>query len=1010
MARENLVYNPAFSGGLQGWSSVNGSIISISRQYAHLGNYSLRLDLGNAVGSGVQTSPNALIPVTGGLPYVLSAYALIPTYEDEPSALVMAVYWYDAAGNVIYGTPQYFSPVRGATEWVRVSLFETAPVGAVRARVSITSQLANDQVILSSKFGERSHVGVTGTEVPYVDTVLDWDGSHYVVLDPDGVPYVQSSLVGTGAGDLQVAVSADDVPFVLSRPGDVFLDSVMFEQSTYLGDFIDNLTPAQIGQIADTALRPLPQTATSKMQLRGDIIIGDLLLNTVDAAGVIWVCTDIEGWWGHSTPEIPDIPRGVEDGSYDVTGRYTARQLTLTGVILPGRPELLPAARDRLIAATNLVRKGAWLRTSENPTRASYVRLSGRPQITTINARGRTEFSIGLRAADPVKYEWNEEDNGGLTVVSSEGTSALVANNIGTADVTAVLEITGPSGTGSTVHNALTDETLTIIHPLRRAGLIGHVSKAERYNNIATLTTDHPHGLLVGDTITVSGVGEPYDSKNSTTVYTVTGSANTFPYTFSYDLPGDLIRPVEVLGLVSLETSDVLSIDTYSRSVSFNGTVIGHRSKIDTLVDWIKLAPGKNPININDSIDPFQVTQKAYATKGEATLTTKDAHFMRIGERVTVQLAATVPLAFKQLTANVVTLTTTEPHGFSVGDLLDVDTAEISGVTNKALITNVVTLTTDEAGSFAPSDIIEVNLKTSALIARKARSANLVTLTTLEDHGFSPADSVTVTLPTSTVLVKKAVAANLVTLTTETAHGFSSGDEVTFSLPTSASVIRKETAGASVTLTTSGDHGFSKGDSITVAFPVSSTITSRSINPVTNLGTIHTASAHNYTIGDLITINVGVPVTQTVTRRQATATACILTLSSTHNFAVGEEIQVSGLTSTYNGIATITAVNAASRTITYSRANDGNAESVTNTTGTVLNRTISRGYNGTRVLETIPTATSLTYIDYTQGSSTSSTTGSGTIVNATNKSLNGTMVIGSVPSATKLTYTRVETA
>jgi len=34
------------------------------------------------------------------------------------------------------------------------------------------------------------------------------------------------------------------------------------------------------------------------------------------------------------------------------------------------------------------------------------VRLSGPPNIETVTARGRTEFSIGLRAADPIKYEF----------------------------------------------------------------------------------------------------------------------------------------------------------------------------------------------------------------------------------------------------------------------------------------------------------------------------------------------------------------------------------------------------------------------------------------------------------------------------------------------------------------------------------------------------------------------------------------------------------------------------
>ena len=181
--------------------------------------------------------------------------------------------------------------------------------------------------------------------------------------------------------------------------------------------------------IVRRALTPVPEPHLTGMKLKADVSLGDLVLNTIDSNGVVWVCTDIDGWWGHPDPDIPDVTRGWRDGSYDARGRWQARQLTLNGSFLPHDPSLLPAARDTLIRATSLVYTGAWLKTQENPTRASYVRLSGKPNIATVNARGRTDFSIGLRAADPIKYSWNESDPDGYDLATT------AAKKLGTVNV-----------------------------------------------------------------------------------------------------------------------------------------------------------------------------------------------------------------------------------------------------------------------------------------------------------------------------------------------------------------------------------------------------------------------------------------------------------------------------------------------------------------------------------------------------------------------------------------------
>jgi hypothetical protein len=234
-------------------------------------------------------------------------------------------------------------------------------------------------------------------------------------------------------------------------------------------------TPEGIAQGIENAfvnksLTPLEPPFITGMKLNRDIVLGDLVLNGIDENGVVWVCTDIKGWWGHPDPEMRNFPRGFADGSFDVRGRWNARDITLEGVFLTPDPSLVPEARDKLIRATNLVYEGAWLRTYEDPPRAAFVRLNDRPDIETVNARGRTEFSIGLRAADPIKYEWADDDPEGYSIVEIPCENAAtgsngegIVNNIGNADVTAIFEIQGPLTGPATLQNLSTNQLLLVI-------------------------------------------------------------------------------------------------------------------------------------------------------------------------------------------------------------------------------------------------------------------------------------------------------------------------------------------------------------------------------------------------------------------------------------------------------------------------------------------------------------------------------------------------------------------
>lgn len=399
---------------------------------------------------------------------------------------------------------------------------------------------------------------------------------------------------------LAVAATISIIQPLAGTAGKKFLvDAVLLENASYVGEYFDDVTQSYENTQVNLGLTPLPIPHITGMQLNADIAIGDLILNTIDENGVVWVCTDIEGWWVHPEPEVRDIPRGWGDGSYDVRGRYQARQITLNGVFLTPDPSLVQVSRDKLIKETDLVYVGAWIKVDEEPTKASYVRLSGRPEIQTVNARGRTEFSIGLRAPDPLKYEWYAEDELGYRYVTIQGANSGVAGsgagtitNTGNAYAPVILQISGPLTGPATILNQTTNESLTIIESLRGV-LTPTVSNKALTGNIATLTTAAAHGLLAGDVVVVSGVNATFNG--TFTILTVPTTT-----TLTYAKTATNVVSSAASGTIT-STADVLEVDTRDHVVTLNGDAVGKRSLVDVLAEWTLLAPGDNYFSFVDS-------------------------------------------------------------------------------------------------------------------------------------------------------------------------------------------------------------------------------------------------------------------------------------------------------------------------------------------------------------------------------------------------------------------------
>jgi hypothetical protein len=217
---------------------------------------------------------------------------------------------------------------------------------------------------------------------------------------------------------------------------------------------LDQGLQATENELVNRALTELPIPYISGLKLQEDISLGDLTLNKIDSNGVVWVCTDIDGWWNLPDPEFPDLDRGWGDGSYDSNGRYASRILTLSGSFLTQNPEQAVAARQTLIDAVNLVYRGSLLIVNESTPKSTFVRISGRPEISSTKARGRHDFSIGLKAADPIKYEYVE--NTYRTITLSAGASQVL-ENIGNTKTPVLFDLSGTIS-GGTLTNTYTDE------------------------------------------------------------------------------------------------------------------------------------------------------------------------------------------------------------------------------------------------------------------------------------------------------------------------------------------------------------------------------------------------------------------------------------------------------------------------------------------------------------------------------------------------------------------------
>ena len=697
---------------------------------------------------------------------------------------------------------------------------------------------------------------------------------------------------------------------------------------------------ARENAVVNVSLTNLEQPKFTNLKLQRDIILNDFVFNTIDDFGVVWVITDIEGWWNAPPAEIPEITRGWGDGSYDVQGRYAARSLVLSGSFLVPDPSMVEAARDRLMSAVNLVYRGAWLLTGSDPIRASWVRLSEGPTFDTVSPRGRTNFQIPLRAPDPIKYSWNDSQPDGYDYVEFSGlnynnadSGVGVVRNLGNYNVPCILEISGPIVGPATLYNRTTDQ-LIIITSSFGGSLSARVENkqlsfnSETLQDIATLTTRSPHGFTAGSNIYVSGVGDPFDGN-----YTIESVPTETTLTYARLPEVAVIKQVAYKQL----QSNVATIETTTNhSFSTGEEVI--ISGVDNVFDGtytITATPSNTTFRYSTSRVPVATVTGRILASNVATLTTSAPHGFLVGEQVTVTGVDSINfngtytissvssdgLQFSyarnrtdsrvvtnsSLTDQVATITTAAPHGFVPGEQVNITGVDSTYNGTYEIISTPTTTTFTFSRRRA----------TRATVIAKAASGGTATLTTANPHGFSAGDQVIVENVDATFNGTYTITST----PSSTAFSYAKAGTIAptqvvagLATPNGRWVIRKRLIGNVATLTTLASHGILVGESVTVSGVGAPFDGTYSVTEVTSNTFSYTKTAANVT---------DIPTAISVVGINRTGTTATITTAAAHGLSNGNQVFVGSIAdASFNGFYTISVPSPT--TISYTTAVSGN--------------------------------------------------------------------------------------
>jgi hypothetical protein len=560
MSNPNLIPNPSFASGLDGWSAQGSITLSISNRYFYTGNESLRAVNSNTslVTPAIFTSPINRINVKSSTTYTASAYILEKT---APATASVEVDLYDS-----YGTKTAASAISG------------------------------------------------GNDTLATTTGNDWERASFTF----------NTLSSTVSVVVRVAYS------YIGEDDDFYVDSVRLEEGAIPSDIIEVRTQDQKNKLTARALQPEFIDHLKGMKLKADIILNNMVFNTIDEYGVVWVITNVTGWNQLPEIEVQDFPRGFGDGSYLGLGRYAARIINIEGVFLTqDAATQLSDARDRLFTALNMVKKDGLLIMKEDVAKSARVRLSGTPEIETENSRGRTRFSFGLTAGDPIKYAVDLINPGLYTTNTISANAQVAIINSGNTPVPVKFSLNGPTTGSFSITNITNSERLTSSYKVKDTKQ-ANVGSTRILDNLLEIATGSYTGLVAGDTVELINVPDVFEMAIALVRYN-NGTFLVKTKTNHHLAAGQKVRFRDVTN--SSGGGVVIADDTIGTITSVSG--------LDSFVVSTGHASGAATFELNDTAKCLVYSEPSYAEYSavdkSATITTADAHGLIVGQTVVMQ-------------------------------------------------------------------------------------------------------------------------------------------------------------------------------------------------------------------------------------------------------------------------------------------------------------------------------------------------------------------------------------
>jgi hypothetical protein len=262
--------------------------------------------------------------------------------------------------------------------------------------------------------------------------------------------------------------------------------------------------------------------------------------------------------------------------------------------------------------------------------------------------------SLGIVADDYVTIEGVGEDFNGVYKVSSVSTYSI--NSVDYTQITFFKEM--PSIVSLTTSTNGTVYISTVADRLTSASYSGQAQYGNIFNgsyDISETPSDYPKVFKFPKT-------SPYDI-----VYTAQEPMSTgthYPVARVYN--------------------EILTVDTYNREVTLNGELAGYRSRLDTVVDWVELAPGVNEVNFQDRNRVYVASVAYLQSPGTnlITLVTKADHGLTVGSKFSIEglqtVNATVFANASNLVVNATPNTTTIVYVPSVNNGTSISTTPVN--------------------------------------------------------------------------------------------------------------------------------------------------------------------------------------------------------------------------------------------------------------------------------------------------------------------------------------------